>query len=83
MDHNQTRASEDAGERWYQLIQSDADLKLIAMSLRSRADRLRTEAKGRKWAGRQFAGARQMLRTEADECIVVARRAEEMTGGAL
>lgn len=71
--------SEDAGERWYQLIQSDADLRLIAMSLRTRADRLRTESKGRKWSSPQCARARQMFRTEADECILIARRAEEMT----
>jgi hypothetical protein len=70
--------SEDAGERWYQLIQSDSDLTMIARSLRARANRLRTEVKGRKWSGPRFARARQMLRDEADQCILIAHRAEEM-----
>jgi hypothetical protein len=64
------------------VIQSDADLKLIATSLRARARRLRTEAKGRKWTGAQFASVRQALRAEADECIIVARRAEEALANA-
>lgn len=71
-------ASEDAGERWYQLIRSAADLVMIARSLRERATRLRREAKSRKWSGPQSAHARQMLRIEADECILLACRAEEM-----
>jgi hypothetical protein len=68
--------SEDAGERWYQLIQADDDLSLIALSLRDRASKLRTLAKGRKMSGPQGAKARQMLRAEADQCILIARRAE-------
>jgi hypothetical protein len=68
--------SEDAGERWYQLIQAGDDLSLIAMSLRDRADKLRTLAKSRKMSGPQCARSRQMLRTEADQCILIARRAE-------
>lgn len=71
--------SEDAGERWYQLIQAGDDLSLIALSLRDRAEKLRMLAKGRKMSGPQRARARQMLRTEAEQCIVIARRAEEMT----
>lgn len=71
--------SEDAGERWYQLIQASDDIGLIRMSLRDRASKLRALAKGRKMSGPQCAKARQMLRTEADQCILIARRAEEMT----
>jgi hypothetical protein len=71
--------SGDAGERWYQLIQADDDLGLIALSLRDRASKLRTLAKGRKMSGPHCVKARQMLRAEADQCILVARRAEEMT----
>jgi hypothetical protein len=67
--------SEDAGERWFQLIQSDADLTLIARSLYDRADKLRVLARGRKMSGPQFARARQMLRDEAKQCVVVAGRA--------
>jgi hypothetical protein len=70
--------SEDAGERWYQLIQADSDLSLIALSLRDRASKLRALARGRKFTGPQCANARQMLRTEADQCILTARRAEEI-----
>jgi hypothetical protein len=70
--------SEDAGERWYQLIQGAGDLSLIALSLRDRASKLRALAKSRKFTGPQCANARQMLRTEADQCILIARRAEEM-----
>jgi hypothetical protein len=74
--------SDDAGERWYQLIQADGDLRLIAMSLRDRASKLRALAKSRKLSGPQAAKARQMCRDEADQCIVIARRAEEMASRA-
>jgi len=67
--------SEDAGERWYQLIQSDDDLTLIARSLYNRADKLRALARGRKMAGADMVKARQMLRDEAKQCVVVAHRA--------
>ena len=69
--------SEDAGERWYQLIQSDDDLTLIARSLYNRADKLRALARGRKMSGPQFTTARQWLRDEAKQCVVVAGRAEQ------
>jgi hypothetical protein len=78
-DRGVKMGSEDAGERWYQLIQADGDLTMITRSLRARADRLRTDARARKWSGPQRAKVRQMLRDEADQCIVIARRGEEIT----
>lgn len=67
--------SEDAGERWYQLIQADGDLTMIVRALHDRGSNLRTMAKSRKWGGPDLAKARQMMRDEADQCSRIAARA--------
>jgi hypothetical protein len=71
--------SEDAGERWYQLIQAGDDLNLIIRALHDRAELLRKLAKSRKFSGPDAARSREVCRAEAEQCALIARRALAMT----
>lgn len=73
-----TLQSDNAG-RWDRLI-NDAgyDLELMAVSLRKQAERFRVESRSRKLAGKGLTLTRYKLRAKADQCILLARRAEEL-----
>jgi len=61
-------------------LETEDEVRFVVYGLRAQAKGLRTEARGRKYAGERFAAVREQARLAAGRMEALADRVEAQTG---